>query len=749
MKKRTYFLISGIISCLLLGACNTTQQCTSTSNQFDDGYQSGKADGESEGYTEGYSDGYSDGYEDGQNDDTDGNYDDGFYANEMIYDIHTVEQNEYLHGDSLDVGANITGKEEKSKPQCVVINGSFDDRYKEKDVTHYVLSLSNTKDMSSSINYENNSKQFVLKNLNIGKRYFYTITAFTANGSFTSQLKSFSINDQAPRNIDIDGVTNCRDQGGWRIEGTDKTTMQNLIYRTGRLHDDYLANITEQGCKDLKQLGIKTEIDLRDPEYSSLHELHTVVDGLNYYNCGMEGEGYFNNEVDLQGVKKAFLVLSDVNNYPLIYHCAIGTDRTGFISFLINSLAGVSLDDMCRDYVFSGFGNINGTRKASVIQEYVTVLNNNFSAKGNYTLGATNFLKSLGLTTGQINVVKNMIKEGADKTEHHESNNWMVSSLDPEHYHETVCTDSDCGVTIHKEAHQFDNLTVDEQPTIAKDGKGHHTCTVCGYEKEEVLPKLGIDFKFAGIESYGNASTFSFRVGMKLDNINGEQTNLKLYKGNTALDNVTFTYTKGASDKNYSIIKCDLSSSLTNGDVVTIQKGTILSNGTDHYVLSRDIHFTFDGTAFYPSFLKDPISSCRKSGNTIELEYQADFTDFIGGEAKDGLQPYYTRGKGSNFTYQIIRNDEVIKTFINDCVNDSHNGEIKTSMFWVSAELLRITFTQYNYQDGDILCIKKGSTYVDNGYHEGGTNDVRKYILHEDLCTRYNATTNMFEPIND
>ena len=60
---------------------------------------------------------------------------------------------------------------------------------------------------------------------------------------------------------------------------------------------------------------------------------------------------------------KVFSILSDKNNYPLIFHCNIGTDRTGMIAFLVNALLGVPEESLCRDYLFSNFGNIGGSRK--------------------------------------------------------------------------------------------------------------------------------------------------------------------------------------------------------------------------------------------------------------------------------------------------------------------------------------------------------------------------------------------------
>lgn len=769
MKRKNIFLLNAIIFPLLLTACSNSD-CPPCVDNFSDGYTSGYQNGESDGYSDGYQDGYSEGYGEGKEDGTSEGYSDGYQdgysdgyedgeeagstseevditISEALYDIHTEEQYAYLTGNSLDVGGHITGLEEKSKPVPVVITGSRDNRYQTKDVNKYILKLSKSQEMEQCVEYTNTIDKFTLSNLNIATRYFYTITAVTNSESFTSAVKSFSVKGQAPRNLDIDGVTNCRDLGGWLIEGTERRTAQNLFFRTAKLHDDVVVNITEKGKEEIKRLGIKTEIDLRDPTSSYLKTLVSPVEGVNYYNCGMDGEkSYINNDLNREGIKKTFLVLSDVNNYPLLFHCAIGTDRTGFIAFLINCLAGVSLDDMCRDYVFSSFASINGIRNSNTIKEYARILNADYSANNNYSIGATNLLKSLGLTTGQINVVKEMITNGYLVTDHHASTNWSVSSIDPDVYHEKICTDADCGVVIHKEKHEFSDLIIDEAPSITKDGVGHHSCLICGHEKEEIIPKTGQSFSYAGIHSYGNATTFTIRTTAKLSNINGTLTDLKLYKDDKALEGVTYTYSKGDE---YSTIQFNLASALNSGDVVTVKQNSILSDGTTNLVLDEDIHFTYNGSGFYPSFLKNPIPACRTgSDGEQNIEFYADFTDFIGGEAKESLQPYYTARKGSNFTYTIIRNDQVIKTYVNDCVNGEHNGEIITSMFWISAKLLRIELQKFRLEDGDIFCLKKGSVYADNGYHEGGSQDVRKYILHEDIRVRYISETESFEKVD-
>jgi protein tyrosine/serine phosphatase len=51
-------------------------------------------------------------------------------------------------------------------------------------------------------------------------------------------------------------------------------------------------------------------------------------------------------------------VLADESNYPIFFHCAIGTDRTGTLAYLINGLLGVPEEDLYYDYCFSNFGAI-------------------------------------------------------------------------------------------------------------------------------------------------------------------------------------------------------------------------------------------------------------------------------------------------------------------------------------------------------------------------------------------------------
>ena len=126
MKNKLNAIIFCALSGLILTSCGSP-----TEDRYSEGYEAGESegygegieDGSSEGYgdgyddgfedgsSEGYGDGYTDGYEDGLGDA--GGYDDGFYDNELVFNIHTEEQNAYLHGTSFDLNSSINGRSEE------------------------------------------------------------------------------------------------------------------------------------------------------------------------------------------------------------------------------------------------------------------------------------------------------------------------------------------------------------------------------------------------------------------------------------------------------------------------------------------------------------------------------------------------------------------------------------------------------------------------------------------------------------
>lgn len=317
--------------------------------------------------------------------------------------LHTKKQDSYLNKPFALMYISATGKKELSKPESVTLNWVYTD---DEPAEKCTVTVSENENMLNPTIYEVTGDSLVLTNLKIATTYYWTVDADGAN----SAVYNFTTSADAPRNISVDGVANVRDLGGWKTESGTRT-KQGLIYRCGRLNessaDTVNIEITEDGKNVmLGQLGIKSEIDLRKTEGNEVGGITSspLGDTVTYYSCPMEWDGdmlYDNKEQ----VLRVFSILADENNYPVIYHCNIGTDRTGMISFLVNALLGVPEDDLIRDYMFSNNANIGGTRKASQMKNsgyYKAVA----AAQGSSLSEKTyNCLVDLGVPSDQLDKV--------------------------------------------------------------------------------------------------------------------------------------------------------------------------------------------------------------------------------------------------------------------------------------------------------------------------------------------------------
>lgn len=314
------------------------------------------------------------------------------------YDIHTEAQKNYLAGDYTLISSYADGEEELSKPKAIVITWEEKD-----DFSNYTFYLSEDENFNTYRKYITYSASVELINLKINTTYYWYVENVSNN-----KIQSFVIETSAPRNLDVDGLTNVRDVGGYKI-GNDKYSNQGLIYRSSRLNENETKDllITDSGIKEmLEVLGVKSELDIRRTDNNENGGITSSPLGseVNYFSVPMNSGGnciILNKEV----LKDAFSVLGDKDNYPIVIHCSIGTDRTGMLCFLINALLGVSEEDLYRDYLFSNFGNIGRSRSFSIIGKYIDTVK---LASGKTLAERTfNYLLSLGVSEVDLN---NLIK---------------------------------------------------------------------------------------------------------------------------------------------------------------------------------------------------------------------------------------------------------------------------------------------------------------------------------------------------
>ena len=197
----------------------------------------------------------------------------------------------------------------------------------------------------------------------LGDNYFRIVANYTDGTNDGSKIQKYTVEDVYPRNLRIEGMTNCRDMGGGRELASGGRIKQGLIYRTSATNNwaygrgDVSDRLTDAGKEELLvRLGCKTEINVNNSGSNEVG-VQNFVDAYMYYDAGKH-HMYRNTEP----LKEAFHALANPDNYPVFYHCRIGPDRTGFMAIMLSALLGVSENDIYQDYLFSNFGNIQEKR---------------------------------------------------------------------------------------------------------------------------------------------------------------------------------------------------------------------------------------------------------------------------------------------------------------------------------------------------------------------------------------------------
>ena len=168
------------------------------------------------------------------------------------------------------------------------------------------------------------------------------------------------------RHLAWEGCVNIRDLGGLCTVDGNRTRRGQLIRADG------LGRLTDEGWRDLWEHGVRTVIDLRNDDEigddvagrpDELTTVHVPIDDhrdrafwQQLRERKLDGSPlYFRPFLDAKPERCAEAITAIARAEPggVVYHCASGRDRTGLMSTLILSLAGVTSEEIVDDYEHS------------------------------------------------------------------------------------------------------------------------------------------------------------------------------------------------------------------------------------------------------------------------------------------------------------------------------------------------------------------------------------------------------------
>ena len=230
-----------------------------------------------------------------------------------------------------------------------------------KEVEKYSVVFGQNKDLSDGYKVDGGKEDTIsFNNPYLGRNYYQLIATFTDGTTDETPIRHFEVDSTYPRNLTIAGMTNCRDIGGRVLEDGGRI-KQGLIFRTsGKNQNGSLTDATTEEM--INHLKLKNEINLAgDSNSYNLKLAGTELFEGSRMDTSSTG-GYSHISRNAEAAKNFFNFIADENNYPLYYHCKIGTDRTGVCTILLQGLLGVSYENIYQDYLFSNFGKIGEQR---------------------------------------------------------------------------------------------------------------------------------------------------------------------------------------------------------------------------------------------------------------------------------------------------------------------------------------------------------------------------------------------------
>jgi len=237
----------------------------------------------------------------------------------------------------------------------------------------------------------------------------------TRKPSVLSAIGSFTTEDLAPRWIAIEGkVDNFRDLGGRRGLGG-RRVRQGMVYRSQGLNNNSVDGcrpgrnrLTVEDVKLLKDdMGIRTDLDLRSNGETAGMKVSPLGPDVQFiHHPSSSYDGIF-REDGKKVMAKNFRVFCDEKNYPILFHCIGGADRTGALGYVLNGVLGVDRQGLETDWESTFYPSIpDKDASGKLVWNSESHFNNGFGKYGDadatWNERIVLYLKDCGVTDAEI-----------------------------------------------------------------------------------------------------------------------------------------------------------------------------------------------------------------------------------------------------------------------------------------------------------------------------------------------------------
>ncbi len=137
---------------------------------------------------------------------------------EEPFEIHTELQKAFLEYDGqygkcpADLYPDGTAHLSDSLPITLTWNYELPEG---KEVDHYSVIYGQKRDLSDGYRVDGNNEDTIsFNNAFLGRNYYQLIATFTDGSTEEGPIRRLEVNSSYPRNLTIEGMTNCRDIGG-------------------------------------------------------------------------------------------------------------------------------------------------------------------------------------------------------------------------------------------------------------------------------------------------------------------------------------------------------------------------------------------------------------------------------------------------------------------------------------------------------------------------------------------------------